>query len=219
MVFRSPPITASFAHHMSSRGRKAAECKLKRELVSRARAELDFALREAGPARTKPSFADFVQREAELGNTDALRVPDQLAARVSETQRRRCAVMALAVHSPSVEAKDWQSQGEYLEDVLADLAERQGLVPGWAKAVIAAASTGDQSASPAVASSSYAVGAPGSLTGAESIAGPMRQQMPSQQEQRPLDLVDSVSRQDPKRPPAIADARRLPPDATLGPSR
>lgn len=593
-------LTASFADHMSSRGRKAAECKLKRELLSRARAELDFALREAGPARTKPSFADFVQREAELGNTDALRVRDQLAARVSETQRRRCAVMALvlsrsltelkaraaqvhrhmltgteslksardslltqtkalqaeaaeirarnarrraheiaeerrraeakakaaaaaqhdrlqsekrridssrsagarfaawfaqvaalmvwltelknadleskrlkreqaerlarereriareraeaenhqaghaipvipaaiaehrhqplangqsrcqsdadcapvgrtpsqaaperprdplaavhaqraslwaalvhddddspatreylyawsaglnaiptdraitradlvaietmvilelarggrgiaviekiaisrsptkeharpiflaamdnqivrdtlaeqgvkalrreakialynrdpqtdvgeefvtywaeiidelpidlslppedyfraidfdvaqvlvkrghpisgvaealAVHSPSVEAKDWQSRGEYLEDVLADLAERQGLVPGWAKAVIAAASTGDQSASPAVASSSYAVGAPGSLTGTESIAGPMRQQIPSQQERRP-DLVDPVSRQDPKRPPAIADARRLPPDATLGPSR
>lgn len=125
---------------------------------------------------------------------------------------------ALAVHSPSVEAKDWQSRGEYLEDVLADLAERQGLVPGWARAVIAAASTGEQTAAPAMASSSYAVGALGSLSGPESIAGPMRQQMPSQQE-RPLDLVEPVPRQNPKRSPAIADARRLPPDATLGPSR
>lgn len=66
---------------------------LRRDLVARAQAELGYALAEAGPARKKPIFAEFVARRAKLGDADAMRVWRDLEDQVTETRRLRIAKM------------------------------------------------------------------------------------------------------------------------------
>ena len=66
---------------------------LRRDLVARAQAELSYALAEAGPARKKPVFAEFVKRRARLRDADAIRIWRDLQDKVTETRRLRIAKM------------------------------------------------------------------------------------------------------------------------------
>lgn len=83
----------SLQRYASANAARAAASALRRELVVRAQAELSYALAEAGPARRKPIFAEFVDRRAKLGDADAIRVRRDLEDRMTETRRLRIAKM------------------------------------------------------------------------------------------------------------------------------
>jgi len=86
-------LASSMEAYTTRGGLRAATSRLRGDLQAKAKSERDFALIEAGPARKRPVFVEFVKQRADKGDADAARVYQDIAGKVTETRRRRLVQM------------------------------------------------------------------------------------------------------------------------------